>query len=81
MLNVFTLDKGRLSGRLLQEEIDSAADLAQVPTGYIGSFSVYAWLCVEEEIHQAARRHRLARQRAGRHPDGAAPMPQLPLVR
>ena len=30
MLNVFTLDKGRLSGRLLQEEIDSAADLAQV---------------------------------------------------
>ncbi|HSI61239.1 MAG TPA: magnesium/cobalt transporter CorA [Ideonella sp.] len=30
MLNVFTLDKGRLSGRLLQEEIESAADLAQV---------------------------------------------------
>ncbi|MBK7614904.1 MAG: magnesium/cobalt transporter CorA [Vitreoscilla sp.] len=30
MLNVFTLEKGRLSGRLLQEEIDSAADLAQV---------------------------------------------------
>ena len=30
MLNVFTLDNGRLSGRLLQEEIDSAADLAQV---------------------------------------------------
>ena len=30
MLNVFTLDKGRLSGRLLQEEIDSAADLAGV---------------------------------------------------
>ena len=30
MLNVFTLDKGRLSGRLLQEEIDSAADLAKV---------------------------------------------------
>ncbi|MBQ0933989.1 magnesium/cobalt transporter CorA [Ideonella paludis] len=30
MLNVFTLDKGRLSGRLLQEEIDSAADLADV---------------------------------------------------
>ena len=30
MLNVFTLDKGRLSGRLLQEEIDSAAELAEV---------------------------------------------------
>ena len=30
MLNVFALDKGRLSGRLLQEEIDSAADLADV---------------------------------------------------
>lgn len=30
MLNVFTLDKGRLSGRLLQEEIESAAELAQV---------------------------------------------------
>jgi magnesium transporter len=30
MLNVFTLDKGRLSGRLVQEEIDSAAELAQV---------------------------------------------------
>jgi magnesium transporter len=29
MLNVFTLEKGRLSGRLLQEEIDSAADLAE----------------------------------------------------
>ncbi|MEK8030425.1 magnesium/cobalt transporter CorA [Ideonella sp. DXS29W] len=30
MLNVFTLDKGRLSGRLLQEEIDSADELAEV---------------------------------------------------
>jgi magnesium transporter len=30
MLNVFTLDKGRLSGRLVQEEIDSAAELADV---------------------------------------------------
>jgi magnesium transporter len=30
MLNVFTLDKGRLNGRLLQEEIDSAAELAEV---------------------------------------------------
>ncbi|HSI52016.1 MAG TPA: magnesium/cobalt transporter CorA [Ideonella sp.] len=30
MLNVFTLDKGRLSGRLVQEEIETAAELAQV---------------------------------------------------
>jgi magnesium transporter len=30
MLNVFSLDRGRLSGRLLQEEIDSADDLARV---------------------------------------------------
>lgn len=30
MLNVFTIDKGRLSGRLLQNEIDSPADLAGI---------------------------------------------------
>ena len=47
--------------------------------GPVGGLPEYR-LTTNRLSDRLARRHRLARQRAGRHPDAAAPMPQLPLV-